>query len=330
MFADPRPSADAVYPLLAMAHLTGKDKYLDAAVKLQRWWLHMNRPDGSFHNEPTGNDWRGITVFSAIALANRCGGTARCSMPRREGVGETTPRGLRFRPRIHYSSIGNVNYPVTATATLALAYELFGDEKYKLRARELAGETRAFLTPKDKFIFGEGQPVDKKTPQGLLPVDIGYNVEESLRAMAVYGLAFQDEETLAAVTGSRRSHLEFMFPDGGWDNSFGTRNYKWSYWGSRTSDGCQVAYGLLADRDPAFAKAVEMNTRLLAACTHGGILYGGPHLKQRGYLPCIHHTFCHAKALATLIDCGFAAKYPAAVWRNCRARSPTGCARSPT
>ena len=60
---------DAVYPLLAMAHLTGKDKYLDAAVKLQRWSLHMNRPNSSFHNEPTGNDWRGITVFGAIALA---------------------------------------------------------------------------------------------------------------------------------------------------------------------------------------------------------------------------------------------------------------------
>ena len=26
--------------------------------------------------------------------------------------------------------------------------------------------------------------------------------------------------------------------DGGWDNSFGTRNNKWTYWGNRTSDGC--------------------------------------------------------------------------------------------
>ena len=36
-------------------------------------------------------------------------------------------------------------------------------------------------------------------------------------------------------------------PDGAWDNSFGTRNYKWSYRGSRTSDGCAAGYGLADD-----------------------------------------------------------------------------------
>ena len=40
-----------------------------------------------------------------------------------------------------------------------------------------------------------------------------------------------------AVATSLRAHLEFMLPDGAWDNSWGTRNYKWTYWGSRTSDG---------------------------------------------------------------------------------------------
>ena len=47
---------------------------------------------------------------------------------------------------------------------------------------------------------------------------------------------------LREVIASMRTHMEFMLPDGGWDNSWGTRNYKWTWWGSRTSDGCQPAY----------------------------------------------------------------------------------------
>ena len=45
------------------------------------------------------------------------------------------------------------------------------------------------------------------------------------------------DQTVAAL----RTHMEFMLPDGAWDNSWGTRNYKWSWWGSRTSDGCHPA-----------------------------------------------------------------------------------------
>src|SRR5439155_12202788 len=79
-------------------------------------------------------------------------------------------------------------------------------------------------------------------------------------------------------------------------------NYKWTYWGSRTSDGCQTAYALLADRDPAFATAALRNTQLLRACTRDGLLHGGPHFAGRRVPPCVHHTFCHAKALATVLD----------------------------
>jgi hypothetical protein len=93
-----------------------------------------------------------------------------------------------------------------------------------------------------------------------------------------------------------------MLPDGAWDNSWGSRNYKWTYWGSRTTDGCQPAFALLADRDPYFAEAALRNARLLKECTHDGILYGGPHYYQHGELPCIHHTFCHAKGLATVLN----------------------------
>jgi hypothetical protein len=100
-----------------------------------------------------------------------------------------------------------------------------------------------------------------------------------------------------------------MLPDGGWDNSWGTRNYKWSYWGSRTSDGCQPAFMLLSehvapDLAAQFREAAHRNTALMAACTHNNLLYGGPDYFTHGDLPCIHHAFTHAKALATVLDRG--------------------------
>ena len=82
---------------------------------------------------------------------------------------------------------------------------------------------------------------------------------------------------LSKVVASMKTHLEFMLPDGGWDNSFGTRNYKWTWWGSRTTGGCQPAYALLADRDPNFIEAAIRNTKLLDECTVNGVLMGGPH-----------------------------------------------------
>ncbi len=89
-------------------------------------------------------------------------------------------------------------------------------------------------------------------------------------------------------------------PDGAWDNSFGTRNYKWSYRGSRTSDGCAAGYGL-AD-DPVLQEAFRRNTQLLERCTQDGLLYGGDIFAAAGEPPCVHHTFGHARGLAVFLN----------------------------
>ena len=111
---------------------------------------------------------------------------------------------------------------------------------------------------------------------------------------------------LDRVLTSLRAHLEFMLPDGGWDNSWGTRNYKWSYWGSRTSDGCHPAFMVLAGHSPQdaprFREAARRNLELMRTCTHNNLLYGGPDYFAHGDQPCIHHSFTHAKALATVLD----------------------------
>jgi hypothetical protein len=71
--------------------------------------------------------------------------------------------------------------------------------------------------------------------------------------------------------------------------------------GSRTSDGCQPGFALMADKDPVFYKAALMNTKLLEACTHDNLLYGGPHYVNHGILPCVNHTLGHSKALTTIL-----------------------------
>ncbi len=154
----------------------------------------------------------------------------------------------------------------------------------------------------NNLLFGEGHPQTAITPKHCRPVDLGYNVEESLPALANYAILANDQPVLEKTVAALRAHLEFMLPDGSWDNSWGSRNYKWTWWGSRTSDGCHPAFILLADHDPRFREAAHRNLELMAACTHNNVLYGGPHYFQHGDKPCIHHTFTHAKSLAAVLD----------------------------
>jgi hypothetical protein len=119
----------------------------------------------------------------------------------------------------------------------------------------------------------------------------------------MYSILTDEREVLGRVIAAMRTHIEFMLPDGAWDNGWGTRNFKWSWWGSRTSDGCQPGYLLLATHDPRFREVAWRNFELLAACTHDGLLYGGPDYYRCGYPACTAHTMMHAKALATVLDC---------------------------
>lgn len=286
-------SADAVYPLMYMAHSTGEQRYLEGAIKLLRWSEHVSSPDGSWVNEPE-HLWKGITVFSVLSLGEAI--RHHGEILDKETLSywkERLDQGAAFISHTFTKDTGNINYPVIASAALTVAGKVLQNEAFLERGREFAkGALRNFT--ENKLLFGEGHPQEGFSPRDCRAVDLGYNVEESLPALVIYGLLAGDEEVLETVVGSLQEHLEFMLPDGAWDNSWGTRNYKWTYWGSRTSDGCQTAYSLLGDRDGRFEEAARRNVRLLKACTHDGILYGGPHYHMKGETPCIHHTFCHA------------------------------------
>ena len=224
-------------------------------------------------------------------------------------------RAARFLDGFMTPTVGNVNYRMSAPLAFALAAQILDEPRYRERARDFATLVRGNVLPSG-LVFGEGHPGDRVSPRGCRAVDLAYNVEESLPNLASYAALCGDRELLELVATSLRAHLEFMLPDGGWDNSWGTRNYKWTYWGSRTSDGAPAALLVAGAGQPMFLEAALRNLRLLERCTHDGLLHGGPHLHLSGQRPCLHHTFSHAKMLAAMLDHGIPASSGAALPRE--------------
>ena len=296
---------DAVYPLLRMAQTTNDEKYLRAALLVNEWTeRNLSRSNGSWMNDISLSPWQGITIFHSIAIAEalKHHGNLLAPAMRRKWL-DRLAAAARFLDGFVTMRTGNINYPITSSLAFTLCGQLLENSHYLERARTMARDSLEYFTP-NGLIFGEGHPATAISPKGCRPVDLGYNVEESLPALALYSILNNDEVVLAKTVGAMKTHMEFMMPDGGWDNSWGTRNYKWSYWGSRTSDGCHPAYVLLADHDPAFMEVARRNLGLMSACTHDGLLFGGPDYHVHGDRACIHHTFTHAKAIATVLDRG--------------------------
>ncbi|PHQ32140.1 hypothetical protein [Rhodopirellula bahusiensis] len=298
--------SDALYPFLHLAHATGQQKYLDAARNVYAWAENnVSREDGSWTNDINPRSWRGTTIFGAIALAEALhyhGEVLDADEKRAWEQRLDEAAGGYLFSDFRKIDFTNLNYGMTAVYGFHLFGRVLNNAKYTERSQQLAVRVKEFFTEPNKLLWGEGKPNDNRSGRGLLPVDLGYNVEESLNGVVLYALEVGDESLLDLLTQSMNGHLEFMLPDGAWDNSWGTRSAKWSYWGSRTADGCQPAFALMADRNPAFETAAIKNAELLKRCTADGLLHGGPHYVSHGVKPCIHHTFAHAKAMALVLD----------------------------
>lgn len=297
---------DAVYPFLHMAKVTGQAKYLDAGVAVFEWSKNVSHDDGSWTVIADPKSWKGITVFGAIALAETLHrhGELLDEKTRQRWHERLGRAGDYLYQNFTALDFSNINYGCTGIYAMDLLGRFLARPAYLERSRQLAASLKDYLTKPNGLLFGEGKPPRGTSPRGCRPVDLGYNVEESLVAIALCADASGDPD-LAAIAGRLlEAHLAFMLPDGGWDNSWGTRQAKWTYWGSRTSDGCQPGYAVLAKHHPAFATAVIENTRLYRRCTAHGLLHGGPHYISHVVKPCVHHTFTHAKALAALRDHG--------------------------
>ncbi|NJX14549.1 hypothetical protein [Tamlana crocina] len=296
---------DAVYPFLHMADKTGNKKYIDAA-KLVMLWAENNvsQDDGSWTVIKNPKSWKGITVFGAIALAEALHYHGHIlDKETREAWTKRLEKAGQYIHDTFTIDFTNINYPGTAVYGLDLIGGVVKRDDFKAKSKTLASQVKSYFTANEGLLFGECKKSSSKlSEKGLHGVDLGYNVEETLNSLVMYALKHNDEELIQILTKSLNSHLEFMMPDGGWDNSWGNRMYKWTYWGSRTCDGSQPAFGMMAHINPAFGTAAVKNTKLLKQCTSDGLIHGGPHYVSAGILPCIHHTFTHAKPLTALLD----------------------------
>ena len=293
---------DAMYPFLMMASMTGERKWIDAAEALFDWAdYNLYLGNGLYLND-VDLEWNGTTVFTTIQLCD-------CILHH----GDILDAGFRERIRERIKNAAealavyeelkdnNINYPLSNALALYEAWMVTGDERFRKASREfLESASDAFLP--NGLIAGEGHPRQQLSPRGCNPVDIGYNVEETLVSLTRLSIISKDNELQDKVLGCINAHLNFLLPDGAWDNSFGTRNFKWSYWGSRTSDGSIEMFLSFADRYPVLKTAAFRYLERLETCTSSDLLTGGPDYASMGQSPCIHHTFTHAKTLAAVID----------------------------
>lgn len=291
----------AVYPLLFLASQTKEEGYVRCAERLIEWSEHMAQPDGGYVND-TMCEWKGTTVFAAVCFA-KAYPYAGLLKPEAFRKFDAALKGfLSYLYEVFDISSGNINYVAGAACALELGGKLYHREDYRRRANEYAHSMLAFTT-ESGLIYGEGGTGrDAVSRKGCLPVDLGYNLEETIPLLADYASSAGDSYLQSRLASIARTHLMFLLPDGGIDNSTGTRMDKWTYWGSRTSDGCAAGLLRLSGFDEEFIPAALKSLRLLKECTHDGLLYGGPDVYAQGEPPCIHHTFTHAAGLAGALE----------------------------
>lgn len=289
--------ADLCFPLTLLYVRENDEKYLSAADEFIDWSeYNLKTTDGLWYNDIT-NRWYATSEFAAMSIGEAI-----------YHFGDKLPQkiydkwtGIFFRmcevfltldKRKSYSPV--TNYYCGMCAVLAMAWKLCGEEKYLEKTKYWLDVVLSRIDS-DGLLYGEGYPME--TPSGRHTVDMGYNLEESIPLLLRYSSLSGDRPELFKKL--MLDHLEFLLPDGAIDDSFGSRHNKWTYWGSRTSDGIIEGLSLLLD-DPICADACERALTLYESCTHDGLL-SMPMAHEQNEPTCLHHTFCHAKALAALI-----------------------------
>ncbi len=294
-------SLDAIYPFMYRAQISGDERYLEAARSLFRWSSKVSFSDGAWENDVVISRWRGITVFGTISLAEtlKFHGNLLAPEEYKEWLDRLSHAAHYLYENIHIDT-SVINYPITAVYAFELVSEILSDSRFSKKAQQLCSQCLKYFTDGNRFIYGEGHARVIPSKKGCYPIDLGYNIEESIPALTLYALMVNDIELLKRVIGTINSHLDFMLPDGAWDNSWGSRCYKWTYWGSRTTDGSLPALGLLGRIQPEFLDPALKNLRLLAQYTRNGLLSG--HDPYTNIEPCVHHTISHGKGLALFLN----------------------------
>ncbi len=306
--------ADSVYPLLTAAKVTGDMKYTKAAENVFTWTENnVLRENGSIFNDQNSN-WSAVTTFLCTSIAEAliyCDEVISDEFKKRLTL--QLKKSLDFCADYIPTCDTVINYKLSVAGTLAAGAKALGDESYMEKAREIVKKAPHYFS-EDGLLWGEYSDYKNKkgfdaleilSPKGCRAVDIGYDIEETIPSLCLYAQLAEDKKMQEFLVDKLYAFLPFMLSDGGWDNSFGIRMMKWTYWGSRTSDGCQGAYARFADVDPMFREVAHRSFMQYVACSKDGMLYGGPMYIEENELPCTHHLFCHAKSAADMVNLGF-------------------------
>ena len=298
--------ADLCFPFTVLWAKTQDTTYLEQADNLIDWTeYNLKNEKGLWYND-VGNHWIGTSAFAAMSigeaiyhfgniLPTKYKNKWMSFFVRISDVFMTLDRDPSFRPVSNY-------YCGIATL-LAMAWKLTNKTHYYKKSKYWLN-TAMERFDANGILYGEGYPMT--ADDGSHTIDMGYNLEESLPLLLRY--ADLTGEHVDFFRERLRDHLAFLLPDGGIDNSFGSRHNKWTYWGSRTSDGLIEGLALVLD-DPMFANACEKVLSLYEKCTHNGLL-AMPMAHEVGEPTCLHHTFTHAKALAALVCAKKVARMP--------------------
>ena len=286
-------SAESVFPLYVSYTITKDNQYLKAAVNTGNWLIRQQLPDGSWKETP--EDWTGTTTDQLLMLAETYEGIRPNLSVAEQSAWLTAIRNAAdYLMKVMTPEWASINYVATTTATLASVNRVVPDQKYLLRARELAHRTISKID-EDGFLTGEGG----RENNNKYGVDLGYNMEMSLWGLGYYARMAKDTIVENAVRSSLRTHVYFIYPDGSLDASWGIRSNKWTTYGSATSDGCQVLFTLFADDQPCYATASYRNLQYLRTNIQKGYVGYGPHYWELfSKPPCIYPTFTKAKNLA--------------------------------
>ncbi|MCQ2742105.1 MAG: hypothetical protein MJ239_02240 [Bacilli bacterium] len=295
-------SIDAIYGLSVAYKFFKDEKYLNGIFDLFSYSKNLLCTDGGLYND-LQTEWRFTTTFHEIALAETLL-SMKGVLP--QSLLDTIMTRIDIHARWLYKELNensraNINYCTTNGLALLLAGKVLGKEEYIAQSKHLVDYALDHISTNGLF-YGECQPHNSVTEKGCLGVDIGYNLEESLPALAKYAYISKDEKIFDKVLKLGLGHLPFILPDGAIDNSLGCRNYKWTYYGSRTCDGIIPLCLVLGNKDRRFIEATKRNVSLIAECSPDGLLYGGVNYKEHGEYPCLHHTFEHINAVAFAVD----------------------------
>lgn len=300
--------ADVVWPMSWAFVKTGDQKYLSCARSAVSWAERNMLRAGGYYVNDQQSKWIYTTVFSQIAFG-RAITRFRADLPKE--VLSSWERIFRRQSEFllgYLTTPGNnpnVNYLAAFCEAMGYAWKLTGENRFRAAGLEMAERRVLPLFNEEGFLIGEGDPVDGVSADRGLPfIDIAYNLEESLPSLAAAADIFGHSVLADAVRKSARAHAAFMLPDGGMDAVTGSRAVKWTYYGSRTSDGALPLWAWCVRKgEPWAVRMIDRTLSQLRTCTSvGGLLYGGPDYARAGEPACVHHTFTHVKALAELLS----------------------------